>query len=315
MFFPVDSSTDVEVKSNASKLDFHESFSTDRFSHISNFWRLLRVIARILLLCLSVKRSLRMGDLFRAQLAIVTCIQREFFDHVFTFLSTKTFPKRDPLRALNLFVDENGIIRVGGRMKYLSSASDDVKFPILLPKDSFFSILVVRNAHEQVKHQGRGFTMNQIRQNGFYIIGAHRLVSRLIFHCVSCRRLRGPYSIQRMADLPSERVNQSAPFDFVGIDFFGPFSVKYRRSLIKNYGCLFTCFYSRAVHVEVCHDLSSDSFIMALRRFIAIRGPVKKIFCDQRTNLVGAANEFENELKAIKQDEVKDFLLKNNCDI
>ena len=44
--------------------------------------------------------------------------------------------------------------------------------------------------------------------------------------------------IQRMADLPSERVNQSAPFDFVGIDFFGPFSVKYRRSLIKNYGCL-----------------------------------------------------------------------------
>ena len=73
-----------------------------------------------------------MGDFFRAQLAIVTCIQREFFDHVFTFISTKTFPKRDPLRALNLFL-ENGILRVGGRVKYLSSASDDVKFPILLP--------------------------------------------------------------------------------------------------------------------------------------------------------------------------------------
>ena len=54
---------------------------------------------------------------------------------------------------------------------------------------------------------------------------------------------------------------------------------------------------------------------MALRRFIAIRGPIKKIFCDQGTNLIGAANEFENELKAMKQDEVKEFLLKNNCDI
>ena len=54
---------------------------------------------------------------------------------------------------------------------------------------------------------------------------------------------------------------------------------------------------------------------MALRRFIALRGPVKKIFCDQGTNLVGAANEFESELKAMKQDEVKEFLLKNNCDI
>ena len=140
--------------------------------------------------------------------------------------------------------------------------------------------------------------------------GAHRLVSRLNFHCISCRRLRGHSSIQLMADLPSERVNQSAPFDFVGIYFFGPFSVKCRRSLIKNYGCLFTCFYSRAVHVEVCQDLLSDSFIMALRRFIALRGPVKKIFCDQGTSLVGAANELENKLKAMKQDEVKEFLLK-----
>ena len=74
VFFPVNSSTDVEVKSNVSKLDFHDSFSTDHFSHISNFWRLLRVVARILILFTGIKRSLRMGDLFRAQIAIVTCI-------------------------------------------------------------------------------------------------------------------------------------------------------------------------------------------------------------------------------------------------
>ena len=58
-------------------------------------------------------------------------------------------------------------------------------FPILLPNDSSFTTPVIWNAHEQVKHQGRGSTMNQICQNGFYIIGAHCFVSCFF---VSCRR-------------------------------------------------------------------------------------------------------------------------------
>ena len=61
-----------------------------------------------------------MGDLFRAQLAVVTCIQREFLNYVFTFLSTSTFPKRYLFRVLNLFYDANGNIRVEGGVRYLS---------------------------------------------------------------------------------------------------------------------------------------------------------------------------------------------------
>ena len=90
--------------------------------------------------------------------------------------------------------------------------------------------------------------------------------------------------------------------------------IKSRRSRLKRYGCVFTCLYSRAIHIEVCSDLTSDAFIMALRRFIAIRGPVSRIRCDCGTNFVGASNELQQALESMNQDEVKSFLLKNSCD-
>ena len=112
-----------------------------------------------------------------------------------------------------------------------------------------------------------------------------------------------------MSDLPVDRVSQSPPFENVGCDFFGPFQIKMRRSIVKRYGCVFTCLYSRAIHIEVCNDLSSDSFILALRRFIAIRGHVSCIRCDQGTNFVGASNELKVSLNSMEEGPIKSFLL------
>ena len=157
----------------------------------------------------------------------------------------------------------------------------EVKFPIIIPKASYFAHVIIRYCHGLVFHQGRGITINCIRQSGFFIVGASTLVRSIIYNCVTCIRLRGSTTTQKMADLPVDRLERSCPFDYSGVDFFGPFFVKCRRSTVKYYGCLFTCLYSRAVHVEVCASLSTDSFILALRRFIAIRGPIKRIRCDR----------------------------------
>ena len=97
--------------------------------------------------------------------------------------------------------------------------------------------------------------------------------------------------------------------------FSAPFKIKIRRSFVKRYGCVFTCLYSRAVHIEVCTDLSSDSFILALRRFISIRGPVSCIRCDQGTNFVGASNELKSSLEKMDEGPIKSFLLSQNCQI
>ena len=68
-----------------------------------------------------------------------------------------------------------------------------------------------------------------------------------------------------MADLPACRLTDTAPFTHCGVDIFGPFIVKQRRSEVKRYGALFTCMASRVVHIEVTFFFDSDSFILALR--------------------------------------------------
>ena len=110
------------------------------------------------------------------------------------------------------------------------------------------------------------------------------------------------------------KVNPSPPFSFVGLDYFGPYEVKEKRRVLKKYGVIFTCLYSRAVHVEVCDDMTSDAFINCLRTFMAIRGQVRTIYCDRGTNLVGAFHEFQANLKAVDNVHLQRFLESSQCD-
>ena len=73
---------------------------------------------------------------------------------------------------------------------------------------------------------------------------------------------------QKMADLPLEQIIPSPSFLHSGYDFFGQFMIKRGRSEVERWGCIFTCFSSRAVHMEKLDDMSTDSFLNALNRFI-----------------------------------------------
>ena len=119
---------------------------------------------------------------------------------------------------------------------------------------------------------------------------------------------------QKMADLPKSRVEPAPPFSYCGVDFFGPWHVQRGRSVVKRYGALFTCFASRAVHIEVADSLETDSFIQALRRFICRRGPVREIRCDRGTNFIGAEAELKKAIDEIDDQKVKAELLKAKID-
>ena len=109
-----------------------------------------------------------------------------------------------------------------------------------------------------------------------------------------------------MGDLPKERVKiGEKPFSNTGVDYFGPYLVKKNRetrstkALTKRYGVIFTCLTTRAIHIELAGDLSTDSFLLALRRFISRRGYVKVIRSDNGTNSVGANNELNLCIKQL----------------
>ena len=113
-----------------------------------------------------------------------------------------------------------------------------------------------------------------------------------------------------MADLPACRLTETAPFTHCGVDIFGPFIVKQRRSEVKRYGAMFTCMTIRAV----TFSLDNDSFILALRRLIARRGNVQSIYSENGSNLIGAERELRKAYEEMDDDKIQSFMQEHGGD-
>ena len=139
----------------------------------------------------------------------------------------------------------------------------------------------------------------------FWIPRGKSFTRKIIHDCLYCNRRRAKPEIPVMASLPRERLAFSEPpFTNTGVDYFGPMNVKKGRVTEKRWGCLFTCLTTRAVHLELAGDLSTDSFIMALRRFRGRRGNPKTMRSDNGTNFVGANRELSDALKSLSQERI-----------
>lgn len=252
-------------------------------------------------------------DLECTKTMILQCVQQASFENEYHQLKQHVnVASTSPLAKLDPFMDENGLIRVGGRLRSAELPYEEMH-PVILPRNSHVSALIVKQCHEQVAHQGRGLTVSRIRTSGYWIIGCSTVVRSFLHKCVTCRRLRRPTESQKMADLPAERTVPSPPFTYVGCDVFGPFVVKEGRKEVKRYGLIFTCMASRAIHIELLDNMSTDAYINALRCFISIRGPVRQVRTDRGSNFIGAANEFE---KAMGEggNQLKEFAMKNKIE-
>ena len=98
-------------------------------------------------------------------------------------------------------------------------------------------------------HRVRGLTLNELRQCSFWIVSASSAIRSLIHRCVVRRKLRGKLGEQEMSDIPKKRISNDTLFTHCGVDMFGSFTIKERRSELNKYGTLFFCMASRAVHI------------------------------------------------------------------
>lgn len=309
---------DPEVKSMqtfAVKVEPSQPNFLTSLSRFSSWSRLLKVVARIKRLRSKQTHSselMTVEERERAAKSVIRLAQEEqFSQEMKTLQNGESLPNSSPLFHLDPIID-GSVIRVGGRLEQ-SSLSLEVKHPVILPKEGHITKLILTHYHDKICHQGRNQTLTELRANGFWIIGGSKSVAKLIHRCVKCRRLRRPVEEQRMAELPKERVEASDPFTYCGIDCFGPFITKKARKEQKRYGLIFTCLSSRAVHIEMLEDLSTDAFINALRCFISLRGAVRQLHCDQGTNFVGARNEFRESLKQCDTTTIESFLAERQC--
>ncbi|XP_072166919.1 uncharacterized protein [Diadema setosum] len=227
---------------------------------------MIRVLARLRMGVKGNRGSLMQERKDAEKLLLQLTQRKAFCDELQQLTRGKQLKGTSRIHGLDPYVDEAGMLRVGGRLKGLAEGT---AHPIILPKHSPVTRAIVRHFHQKVQHQGRGITQNEIRSNGYWIVNGSKVVTDLVRNCVPCRRLRRPGEEQKMANLPEDRTEPTPSFTNVGMDCFGPFTVKRGLSEIKRYGLIFTCFCSRGVHIEMLDDMSTDSFINALRCFIA----------------------------------------------
>jgi len=271
----------------------------DKFSSLT---RLIRVTAWIIRFCQRTRRIRTvLGPLSREELdnaitPLVIITQHNNFSKLLSMLQVK-HAKITPrsLAQLSPFVDACGIIRVGGRISQ-SNAPETTHHPMLLPKESALTTLIIRHFHLTYLHAGSQLTASLIRRR-YWILSCRSSVRNVIFKCVICARHRATAPQPLMADLPAYRVRPARPFAHVGIDFAGPFLIKdgRRRNArsIKCYLCIFVCMVVKASHIEVVSDLSTDAFLASLQRFVSRRGIPSNIYTDCGTNFKGADRQLQ----------------------
>ncbi|XP_047543172.1 uncharacterized protein LOC125075518 [Vanessa atalanta] len=202
----------------------------------------------------------------------------------------KTVNKKSKLKRLNPYLDEDGILRVGGRLRH-SDLQDHWKHPIILGDKSILTSLIVADAHMKTLHGGVQLMLTYL-QNRFWIIKAKGLVKSYIYKCLICARYNAIPRTQLMGDLPKERVTRSRPFLHSGVDFAGPINVLMSKGrgakTTKAYIAIFVCLSTKAIHLELAGDLTSETFIGAFKRFVSRRGKCTHLWSDQGRNFVGA---------------------------
>ncbi|XP_075161709.1 uncharacterized protein LOC142234459 [Haematobia irritans] len=221
---------------------------------------------------------------------LIVLTQQTYFNREYTALrNSKSLSRKSPLFSLNPFLDDNGIIRV---------------------IQSCYAQLLIEFTHVLLLHAENNLLMRSLREE-YYISRLRSAIKKCIRKCKTCTLYKNKIQTQMMAALPPERSSFSFPFTFTGLDFAGPFAVKtstLRNAIYqKGYVCVFVCFSTRAIHLELCSSLSADSFLAAFTRFVSRRGLPNKVMSDNGTNFIGAERRLQYEFQQFHKEVADDI--------
>jgi hypothetical protein len=187
---------------------------------------------------------------------------------------------------------ERIIIMVGGRQqKHVKVAYDQEELPVL-PPDHELARLYLQEAHER-DHAGVGAMIMRSRSQ-VWITRVRSKAQAVKRACFTCRRRAKELGSQQMAPLPAHRMGPTPPFWSTAVDLFGPLSIVgtvNKRTTRKVWGVIFVCTATSLTHVEIAESYSTEAFLLALRRFMALYGAPKRFQSDQGTQLVAASRQ------------------------
>ncbi|GFX58443.1 integrase catalytic domain-containing protein [Trichonephila clavipes] len=209
------------------------------------------------------------------------------------------------LRPCDLPNLSDGLLRVGGRLSN-SDLPYVNKHRAILPGNHNLTVQIIVHFHRKNLHTGASSLLHYVREK-FWPLNGRSLCRKVVHECLVCFKSRSLVTSQLMGNLPRDKVVPDYPFNCSGVEFCGPFMIRYKNQrkgiLHKIYICVFVCFVSKAIHIEIVSDLTSDAFIATLKRFFSRRGKCAKLYSDNGKTFVGANKELKRFLKLIEDSD------------
>ncbi|KAG8175332.1 hypothetical protein JTE90_007580 [Oedothorax gibbosus] len=264
-------------------------------SRYSSYTKLLRVTAWILRFVPNCKSQQRLSsdltsdEFERAKTYWIRTVQQQCFAaEIEAAKNAKPLPAKSKTSRFNPFLKDN-ILRLGGRLQF-ANISTETKHPIFLDGSHPFVKLLIRHTHVRRHHMGVRIVLSELRSN-FWILRGRQAIKKALHNCLPCKVARAKCDKQIEAPLPAERLLPCKPFDTTGIDLAGPVYVRGTNAPKKSYIAIFTCSTTRALHIELVSDLTTDTFRMALQRFVGRRGLPHTIYTDNATTFQATNKE------------------------
>lgn len=302
-----------ELNSNASKQRVHivdlrekddeiDKLDPKRFS---KYIRLRRVTAWILRWKYTVVNKtgenkvkyLTAAELDRAEKCLVKRVQRkEFANELHTLQKKQNLDSKHVLANMVPFLDEIGIMRVGGRIDESSRLTYDEKHPIIIPRKHRLTYLILDYYHSQQYHaRGVNHVMSIVAQR-FWCIALREAIRDVATNCYHCKRYTAKPSHPFMANLPKSRLGEDQrAYANTSVDLAGPYETKQGRGKVraKRWVVVYTCMTTRATTLDIVFGADTDSFLRSLQRFVNRNSKPSVMRSDNGTNFVGAKNEID----------------------
>lgn len=291
--------------------------TNDIVSKISSWYKLRRIAAYGLRFKNKQTGTLSVTELRLAEEGLIkSCQEEAFYQEMDNLANNQPINKKSKLKSLNIFLDEKGILRVGGRLMN-ASISYEAKHPIILPAGKHLTKIIIHQMHIDTHHGGPQL-MRSLLMRKYWIIQGKRMIHSEFSKCVVCRKFKGESYKQQMGNLPPARVTLARAFGFTGIDYAGPIEVKssnLRSARIqKGYIAVYVCMGTKAVHLELVSDQTTEAFLASFNRFTARRGLPTEMYSDNGSNFEGADNQLQRMYLLQQNKEIAKTMVNNNVE-
>ena len=274
-----------------------------RFSSFSFLLGVVVKIFKFIVICRKIDKDpteLATNHLFRIMQSEDLSKEKEYLKSPSSF---QEVPKL--VSKLNLFLDKNDLIRSRGRIEKNVDLKYEIVNPLVMSKNHHLTKLLIHFAHCDSMHLGLQSTLNYLRMHGVWIVKARQAVTSVISECTICKRYNTRASrYPGPATLPLSRVKLSVPFAHTGVDYTGHYYIRNDQGdRLKVYILIFSCFNTRAIHLECVNSMSTSEFILAFVRFVNRFGIPNTVYSDNAKSFLQAGGIIQNLMSSSEFEE------------